>query len=234
MGKEIEEQIEDVLGLNESKEEVKEEVKKEEPATQNENITLTPDQVEIHSEITKLDVAIEKLKDSSEVDMDKFYDGLEDSLSESEIALEVDDRPAYLKLVSKREKEYIKANSNDEKLKELEEKKSGLVEMNSKQEGILEVTSEFPDYDHEKMITFFEDELTKKEQKEIFKDCVSFGDVYKNTYKKFVEVNPKEIKKDSDKPLPNLNNTRRQSATNSEVEDGISSEEDDMRDALGL
>lgn len=249
---EVKEQLEDVLGLGETKteEEISPEKKDEESKTESQskdedkkeqkkesvskNITLTPDQVEIHSEITKLDVEIDKLSQGSDVDMDKFYDSLEDILTEDEQKLEIDDRPAYLKLVSKKEKEYIKENSNDSKLAELKDKKAELEDMNLKQEGILEVTREFPDYDHEKMIDFFNNELNKKEQNEMIDSATNFGDVFKNTYKKYIERNPKEIKKDEPNPIPNVSNARKQSVSTSEIDDGLKSEDEQMRDALGL
>lgn len=246
MGKDatiVEDAIEDVLGLNTQSE------SEDTPADESDNkaqegqseepkraeyITMTSEQVKIQSEITKLDTQIDKFKENSSIDMDKFYAQLEESLSEEEQALELENRPAYLKLVSQKEKEYIKAHSNDEEIKALEEKKAEFENMNRIQEGILEVTKSFPDYNHEKMLAFFKDELSIKEQEKIYEGCKSFADVYKNTYKKYLERNPSSIRKGEDNPLPNVNNARRQNVTANEIDDGMESSEDKLKNALGL
>jgi len=260
MGKEkmVEEEIvdalDDVLGLSEDensdnisdegsstkdvqeqKEEEKEEVETNEDSTppKNDNITLTPQQVEISSEIAKLDVKIEELQ-KHEVNEDKFYETLDDELSEEEAQLEFDDKVAYRKLIISKRDEYLAKNSKADELKALKDKKEELNTMNEIQAGITEVSSKYPEYDHEKMISFFENDLTKTQQREIMDEAQSYSDVYEATYKTYAKLNPTHIKKDETKEIPNVNNARKESVNNTEVTDGLKSEDEELQEALGL
>ncbi|MFW9625375.1 MAG: hypothetical protein ACMV1K_01420 [Sulfurospirillum sp.] len=246
--KEVEEMIEDVLGLNddlegslasehsEEGEESSSETRLEGDATSNTApyIMMTNEQVKIQSEIIKLDSKIDKLKEDSSVNTDDFYNHLEDYLSDEEQQLEIEDRPAYLKLISKKEKEFIAKHSNNDEIRALEERKSDFENMNRIQEGILEVTRAFPEYNHEKMMAFFKEELSAKEQHKIYEASQNFADVYKNTYQTYLERNPSNIRKGTSSTLPNVNNARRQSITTGEINDGLESEEEKLKSALGL
>ncbi len=255
---EIAENIEDVLGLNpsdttktenkeekenpssETKTENKEE--KENPSSEtktedkktNNNITVTPEQIEISKAITKVDLEIEAMEKDNTVDVDKFYNTLDELLTDEEQQLEHDDKSAYMKLVSDKEKEYVKENSKDEQIKELKTKKEELSGTYQRQEAIVEVSAKYPDYNHKEVLDFFERKLNQDEKDEVFKGATSYADVYEKTYKKFIEVNPANIQSEETPNIPKVNDSRKQSVKDKDIGTGLQSEEEAFEDALGL
>lgn len=258
MGKDIVENMEDILGIKEeekkeensvvvgkgadSKEEKKEEIdtkqekeeeKKEEVSPESKNVTLTPEQVDINNEIAKIDVKLENLE-KSEVNLDDFYATLESTLSDDEVQLEFDDKPAYLKIVDKKAKEYVKEHSNVDEIKNLSDKKSELEGIYQRQEGIKAVTQKYPAYNHEIVSDFFANKLTKEEQAKIFDGAQNYEDVYENTYKKYLEKNPVNIEKSTTPDIPDVNSVRKQSVNTNEIKDGFKDEDEQLQEALGL
>ncbi len=201
---------------------------------ENNNITVTPEQIEINKAITKVDLEIEAMEKDNDVDVDKFYDTLYEILTDEEQQLEHDDKSAYMKLVSKKEKEYIKDNSKDEQIKELKTKKEELSGTYQRQEAIVEVSAKYPDYNHEAIINFFQNKLTKDEQSEIHQDATSYADIYERTYKKFIEVNPANIQSEETPNIPKVNDSRKQSVENKDIGTNLQSDEEAFEDALGL
>ena len=246
--KDRQEDLDDILGLNEddtssnedeniedvSTDDTKDTTEtKKTTETKDENITLTPAQVEISNEITKIDVKLEELK-AHEVSEDEFYKTLDDNLSEEEARLQFNDKTAYYKLVNKKLNEYIDSNSKKDEIKELEDSKSYLQEQNEIQASVNQVAQKYPDYDHKAMIEFFKNELPKKAQDEIFASSTTFSDVYEATYKKFKEINPTTIKSEQTPNIPNVNNSRRQDVNPNKLKDGFKSEDEELQEALGL
>ena len=187
----------------------------------------------VDKEIIKLDVKIEELSSAS-VDMEEFYQNLETHLSDEEQELEFSDKPAYMKLIAQKAREYESSNSNQEKLNELIAQKEELERTQERQSAILEVSQKFPDYNHEEILTYFNDKLSKEEQQKIYDASSSYSDVYENTYKKYRESNPANITSKKAPDIPNVNNVRRTTANNADVDDGFTSSDEKLQAALGL
>ena len=71
------------------------------------------------------------------------------------------------KLVDKKKSEYIASKSNDSKRNDLLEKKKDLELKNAIEDGLLQVTKMYKDYNHEEMQTFFSKKLNQEEKDEI-------------------------------------------------------------------
>lgn len=197
------------------------------------NITLTPQQVEINSDIAKIDVQIEELQ-KHEVDEDDFYATLDDTLSEEEEQLEFDDKKAYTKLLVQKRDEYLAKNSKADEIKELKEQRDELSSMYERQSAITSVSAKYPQYEHEKMVSFFENDLTKNQQQEIFNGAKSYADVYEATYKVYAKLNPTSVKEVKTPDIPDVNNVRKQDVKPQALEDGLKSDDEELQDALGL
>lgn len=238
-------ELENMLGLSDNKEqsqeqETKKDDKKEEtPAVEEkeENTTkttsVTDEQITINQDIAKIDVKIEVLQNQS-VDTSEFYDNLENYLSEDEQALELSDRSAYMKLINTKAKEFEDKNSNSDELKTLEEEKTELQGIYERQSAIVEVSKKYPDYNHETILTYFNNSLSKNEQQKIYDASNSYAEVYENTYKKHLESNPANIETTPAPTIPNVKNVRKETPTNTELDDGNMSEDEKLQEALGL
>lgn len=194
---------------------------------------VTQEQITLNKEIAKLDVQIEALSGST-VNVEAFYDNLETHLSEEEQALEFSDKSAYMKLVSKKAKEYEATQSKQGEINKLLEQKKELELVYERQSAIVEVTAKYPQYDHEKVLNFFLNDLSKSEQDKITQASKSYADVYENTYKKYVAQNPANIHSTPTPNIPNVNNVRKQSVNNSTLDNGFSSHDEQLKQALGL
>lgn len=210
--------------------------KKEDDTSKKEKETPNPIAIEqalVQKEIVKLDLQIEQLQEKS-VDMDSFYSNIEEHLSEDEQALEFDNKSAYMKLINTKAKEFEEKNSNTTAINELAEKKAELEKVYERQDAILRVSKKYPDYNHEKVLNFYENKISKEEQDKIISQSSSYEDVYENTYNLFVQANPTNIKKTPAPNIPNLNNSRREQANNNDVSDGFTSADEKLREALGF
>ena len=118
------------------------------------SIVVTQTQQEIMKEIAKIDVELEQL-DSTKINDDEFYDSLDETLTDEEKYLQEENPKEYLKLVDKKKSEYIASKSNDSKRNDLLEKKKDLELKNAIEDGLLQVTKMYKDYNHEEMQTFF-------------------------------------------------------------------------------
>jgi len=194
---------------------------------------VTQEQITLNKEIAKLDVQIEALSGST-VNVEAFYDNLETHLSEEEQALEFSDKSAYMKLVSKKAKEYEATQSKQGEINKLLEQKKELELVYERQSAIVEVTAKYPHYDHDKVLNFFLNDLSKSEQDKITQSSKSYADVYENTYKKYVAQNPANIHSTPTPNIPNVNNVRKQSVNNSTIDNGFSSHDEQLKQALGL
>lgn len=194
---------------------------------------VTKDQTDVAKDIIKIDVQIEELSKQT-VDVASFYDNLDTHLSEEEQALEFEDKAAYMKLVAKKAREYEESNSVAPKIKELEDKKAELQSVHERQSALVEIVRKYPTYDHAAMIDFFENKLTKEQQNEIYAASQNYFDVYENTFKLFAEGNKTNIKTQNAPSLPNVNNARRQNVSPGAVENGLTSDEERLRAALGI
>lgn len=196
-------------------------------------VTMTPKQVEINKEITKIDGDLETLQ-AQEVDMDAFYAGLEEMLTDEEAELEMSDKPAYMKLVAEKAAAYQAEHSNTEKITELSDKKTALEKQHEEESAILSVGEKYPDFDYDKVNEFFANDLTKKEQAAIFEASGSMSDALEKTYKKYLETHPMEIKTAKAPGIPDVSDSRKRTVKPETVEDGFKSEEEQLREALGL
>ena len=249
MGKEIKDDtvdsLEAILGLggDDAKEEipkadeipkVEEKLKEEELAKPAQNTTtLTDEQLSINKNVAKIDLQIEALKETT-VDISEFFNNLETHLSDAEIQLEFDDKPAYMKLINEKSKEYEATHSKADEIKQLEEQKVEQESIYARSGAISEVTAKLPDYNHEAMIKFFQENLSKSEQEKIIANSNSYAEVYENTYNKHNELNPKEIASTTTPNIPNVNNTRRQSVSTKDVSKGSRTADENIQSALGL
>lgn len=237
---EVVESMQELIGLKEetSVDETvapTEEIKEEEtaPATKIQTTTVTTEQNSINKEIAKIDVKIESLQDST-VDISAFYDNLENELSIEEQNLEFSDKPAYMKLVNQKAREYETKNSKKAEIQVLTDEKKELEAIYERQDAIKEVSTKYPNYDHEKMLNFFSRDLSKTEQDKIYAASSSYADVYEGTFKKYLESNPQNINSQQAPNIPNVNSVRKQEASNTQTQSGFQSENDRLKEALGL
>ncbi|MDT8337576.1 MAG: hypothetical protein RQ763_00110 [Sulfurimonas sp.] len=252
MGKEHKEDVadfmEDALGLKDETIETEEtptkEVASSDPSEQKEEqkvpeatpstaTLVTQEQIGINKEIAKIDLQIEALE-STVVDATAFYDNLENELSEEEQGLEFSDKSAYMKLVSKKAKEYEEKHSKKEDVQNLKSQKKELELVYERQGAITDVTAKYPDYNHEKVLNFYMNELSKSEQDKIVQASKSYQDVYENAYKKYIVTNPSNIHTTTVPNIPNVNNVRKQTVNNSSIDNGLTSHDDQLKQALGL
>jgi hypothetical protein len=196
-----------------------------EPFVENQN--------EIIKDIAKIEVKIEELK-NSHVDEEDFYNHIDDYLTEDEAALEFEDKPSYMKIVAVKRKEYETKHSNADELKKLEDEKKELENVHSRSTAIIEVSHKYPDFNYEKIQNFFENKLSKEQQSKIYEQSKSYYDVYVHTYKMFIDVNPSQIKDEKVPNIPNLNNVRKQAIPNKAISDGLVSDDQKLRNALGI
>lgn len=194
---------------------------------------VTQEQISINKDIAKLDVQIEALE-ASIVDVSAFYDNLETELSEVEQSLEFSDKSAYMKLVSQKAKEYEVKHSKQNEINTLIAQKKELELVYERQSAITEVTAKYPDYNHEKVLNFYMNELSKSEQDKITQASKTYQDVYENTYKKYVATNPSSIHTTPTPNIPNINNVRKQAVNNGSIDNGLTSNDDKLKQALGL
>lgn len=235
------EQLSDMLGLSEdeavadnSNEEILDEQESTDKESSTKNTTLVNDeQLALQKEITKIDVRIEQLE-TSEVDVDVFYENIEEHLSEDEQALEFSDKSAYMKLISKKAKEYEKENSHADEIAKLQEQKKEQESVYERQSAILSVIEKYPSYVHEDVLEYFTNELSKAEQKKIYDSSSSYEDVYEKTFLKLTGVKPSNISTKKTPNLPNLNNSRKQQLKTNDVESSLKSDDEKLSEALGF
>ena len=248
--KEMADEMEDILGLGKEGEEANadeikpDEVKPDEKSTDDnkpdeeqapvtKTTVVTDEQLNIGQDIAKIDVKIQDLKDVT-VDVDKFYENIEEHLSEEEIALEFSDKASYMKLINTKAKEYEEKNSNTQEIQDLEKQKEDKQGIYDRQSAIVEVSAKHPQYNHEKVLEFFNKDLTKNQQDEIFASSSSYADVYEKAYVKLQESNPANIK-DVDAPnIPDVNNVRKSTPSSKDTDDGLLDEDKQLQEALGL
>lgn len=234
MNKEIEE-IEKTVEQNSTATESNMDSKTEEGKDNKpENIVVTPTQQEILKELTKIEIEIEKL-DNQEVNEDEFYDKLDELLTDEEKYLQEEDHKAYLKLLDKKKKEFIKNSSNDEKRKELLEKRNDLELRNAIEIGVVEVTKIYKDYNHNEMQNFFKKKLTEEEQENIIKTSKTTTEMFKKTHEAYLEKSGKkaEIKTTPLPNTPDLSKVATQPVKSDNLT-AIDSEEEKYKRALGV
>lgn len=184
--------------------------------------------------IGKIDAQIETLQNPEIVNKKTFLDEIDTHMSEEELELELTDRTAFMLAVDAKYEAYVEANSGKEAIGKLEAEKQKLVEMRDIQAGISEVTGKYPDYDHEKMLTFFNEDLNRKEQMKIFDGASSFADVYEKTYKRYLETNPQNIHETNPPNIPDPATARRQPVNNRTIEEGFKNDDEQLQEALGF
>jgi hypothetical protein len=207
------------------------EPKKEQPKAK--AMLQTEEQVELTREIAKIDAKIDALKGKT-VDTDDFYANLDDHLSEEEAQLEFNDKPAYMKLVNEKLADFTKQHSKSDEIETLEKEKGDLEQIYKRQEGIVAVSGKYADYDHEKVQSFFLNDLSKSEQEKILSASSSYADVYENAYKKYQEANPSAVASQKAPAIPNVSTARKQPLEPSEADTVMTDEDEQLRDALGL
>lgn len=187
----------------------------------------------VAKEIIRIDLQIEALEKES-VDTDGFYANIDEHLSEAEQQLEFEDKPKYMKLVAEKLKEYVSSHSKADEIEQLKSNKAELEAISERQRAIIEVTAKHPDFNYEKIHTFFDKKLSKEEQEAIYAASKSYAEVYENTYKKYIELHPVNVRKTPSPDIPNVNKTRRQSVTPQQVTEGAMSDDQKLKAALGL
>lgn len=250
MGKENNEEVvdtlEDMFGLSEEKKEetpplTPEEKKEETPSLTPEEKkevhpqtqVVTPEQITIQKDIAKIETKLEELSKST-VNMDDFYANIENELSEKEQQLEFEDKPAYMKLLNEKATEYQKNNSSSEELEKLTKEKEELEAVYDRQNALVAVSAKYPEYNHEKMMKYFNEDLSKSQQAKIFDASKNYEDVYENTYKSYLEEYPTKVKDVPAPNIPNVNNTRKQAPTADDTDGDMMSEDERLKEALGL
>lgn len=198
------------------------------------NITVTPVQQDIIKELAKIDIELEALEKVT-IDEDEFYEKLDELLTDEEKYMQENEPKEYLKLIDSKKKEYLKNNSNDDKRNILLEQKKDLELKNAIEVGVVEVTAIYKDYKHLDMQSFFNNKLTKEEQKEILNSSKTTTDVFKKTYEQYLSKNGKslEIKNNPLPNTPDLSKVTKQSIKPTQIS-AIDSEEEKYKKGLGV
>ena len=241
-------QLDDILGIGDestkneqtpAKEENKEQTpskeetpKKDETPTQNTTV-VTDEQVAITKNIAKIDLQIESLE-SENVDTNKFYENIDEHLSEDEVALEFSDKSAYMKLINTKLKEFETKNSKTEEIERLKAEKTEQESIYERQSAITEVIAKHPTYNHEDVMKFFKNDLSASEQQKIYDASNSYADVYEKSFEKFTQSNPANISQEKAPNIPNVNNTRKQQLKTNDIEESLMGDDDKIQEALGL
>ncbi len=206
----------------------------EEKDSNSKNITVTPVQQDIIKELAKIDIELEALEKVT-IDEDEFYEKLDELLTDEEKYMQENEPKEYLKLIDSKKKEYLKNNSNDDKRNILLEQKKDLELKNAIEVGVVEVTAIYKDYKHLDMQSFFNNKLTKEEQKEILNSSKTTTDVFKKTYEQYLSKNGKslEIKNNPLPNTPDLSKVTKQSIKPTQIS-AIDSEEEKYKKGLGV
>ena len=206
----------------------------EEKDSNSKNITVTPVQQDIIKELAKIDIELEALEKVT-IDEDEFYEKLDELLTDEEKYMQENEPKEYLKLIDSKKKEYLKNNSNDDKRNILLEQKKELELKNAIEVGVVEVTAIYKDYKHLDMQSFFNNKLTKEEQKEILNSSKTTTDVFKKTYEQYLSKNGKslEIKNNPLPNTPDLSKVTKQSIKPTQIS-AIDSEEEKYKKGLGI
>ena len=206
----------------------------EEKDSNSKNIIVTPVQQDIIKELAKIDIELEALEKVT-IDEDEFYEKLDELLTDEEKYMQENEPKEYLKLIDSKKKEYLKNNSNDDKKNILLEQKRDLELKNAIEVGVTEVTAIYKDYKHLDMQSFFNNKLTKEEQKEILNSSKTTTDVFKRTYEQYLSKNGKslEIKNNPLPNTPDLSTVTKQSIKPTQIS-AIDSEEEKYKKGLGV
>ena len=203
------------------------------PNTQPATVITTEEQDDVLKDILKIDIEIEKLETQA-VDITTFYDNLEEELTEQEQELEFSDKPAYMKLVAQKAKEYEEKNSPSTAIENLKTAKEELTQTRARQVALSSVVNKYPDFSYEKVFEFFDKKLNKEQQQAIYDESASYQDVYEKAYLSYAKSNKTNIEQEEPPMIPDVNNVRKQSVDHHTIDDGLTSDEQRMRDALGL
>lgn len=206
----------------------------EEKDSNSKNITVTPVQQDIIKELAKIDIELEALEKIT-INEDEFYEKLDELLTDEEKYMQENEPKEYLKLIDSKKKEYLKNNSNEDKKNILLEQKKDLELKNAIEVGVVEVTAIYKDYKHSDMQSFFNNKLTKEEQKEILNSSKTTTDVFKKTYEQYLSKNGKslEIKNNPLPNTPDLSKVTKQSIKPTQIS-AIDSEEEKYKKGLGV
>ena len=206
----------------------------EEKNSNSKNITVTPVQQDIIKELAKIDIELEALEKIT-INEDEFYEKLDELLTDEEKYMQENEPKEYLKLIDSKKKEYLKNNSNEDKKNILLEQKKDLELKNAIEVGVVEVTAIYKDYKHSDMQSFFNNKLTKEEQKEILNSSKTTTDVFKKTYEQYLSKNGKslEIKNNPLPNTPDLSKVTKQSIKPTQIS-AIDSEEEKYKKGLGV
>lgn len=250
MGKQNEEtpiadQLESIVGLNEpakedtpTSEEEQATVQTTPPATTTPETSAssvqqaTDQNNALTKEILKIDLEIESLSTKT-VDVVDFYSKLEDELSEEEQQLEFTDKSAYLKLVNEKAKAYEAKHSPAATIAELQAQKEELIGVQERRSALMSVSAKYPNCDVDKVFEFFTNKLNKEQQDEI-NTASSYAEVYEKTFQKYLASNNINIQQQEAPNIPDVNDVRKQPFDTQHIENGLSSDEEKLHEALGI
>jgi hypothetical protein len=164
------------------------------------------------SELAKLEAKIELLKER-QPDVGGFYANLGEYLSDDEMALRFeDDQSAYIEAVERAKEKYLAEHSNGDEIKKLEAELAEKRKQAEVTSALSEVVAEFPDYDHKTISDFVMNDLSKREQDELYAGKKRFADIFKAAYKKWREKNPGEVETVHAPDIPDMGKARKQGA----------------------
>ncbi|WP_456403222.1 hypothetical protein [Hydrogenimonas sp.] len=164
------------------------------------------------SEIAKLEARIELLKEK-QPDMGDFYAKIDTYLSEEELALRFDeDQSAYIEAVEKAKEKFLSEHSVDDEVAKLTEELEAKRKEAQVIDAVRSVVSEYPDYDHQLIGDFFQNDLTRREQEEIQANAKDYADFFRGVYKKWKERNPGSVKTVQAPNIPDMSKAAKESA----------------------
>jgi hypothetical protein len=158
--------------------------------------------------VAKVEEKLETAKANATVDTKSFYKNLDKYLSKEEMELRFDDdtQADYYEAVEKAKEKYIKENQAP--TKEIETQLEKEMEKLSVAKAIDTTLKKYPDYNHAKLAEFYNEELTKKEQRELDKGSTfeNLPEYFEKIYKLYKEKYPVKVTDKKAPDLPDLNN----------------------------
>jgi hypothetical protein len=163
---------------------------------------------ELTKSVAKVEEKLETAKANATVDTKSFYKNLDKYLSKEEMELRFDDdtQADYYEAVEKAKEKYIKENQAP--TKEIETQLEKEMEKLSVAKAIDTTLKKYPDYNHAKLAEFYNEELTKKEQRELDKGSTfeNLPEYFEKIYKLYKEKYPVKVTDKKAPDLPDLNN----------------------------
>ncbi len=190
------------------------------------------------SSIEAVAVAQEKLDNAHKAggaDTTNFYDNLDKYLTKDEMELKFDDKSTakYYQAIEKAKAKWETDNSKP--TQELEAALKKEQENLSVSQAIESTLKKYPDYNHVKLASFYNDELNNIEKRKLDKgsDFKNLGSYFEKIYNLYKEKYPTKVKDNKAPEMPNINNKPNQTV-DADIEIKSEKEEKSYMDNIGF